>query len=526
MIPSMNPPMSSRNMDMDIYWDDHRIADASLEFSPTPEPSADKVYWASTQPPQLQSIFVEVTKAKSKRQLEPETSSPWCEPVTYTPSFDFPSMKQPLARTNTTRRIGSNTVAGSTAPPMSDFDFFRQTGYARTGTSGQMDKNVGITSAKSEDGGGMKRRTWINGGSAEASTTKARRKDMSLSADPHEWYNHEKPSSKGKQKEVLQRPRHADNRLSMRSSSSSSSSSTAMSSSSLQTMNDSISMDVEIADASAMDIDATAEDHTTSAAPILPPISKNTNSLSRDRSLSSKVIMNQISSDKSTAPKPIPPAPKLHRLLTEQQPRRQRPDPVPASPVTRPPPQPKPPYVPPERKAPPAQSLSQFTRPPPLGMRRAHTVPSTTTATTSNPLPTRQKGFRPPLLSQPPSQKPQSQADVARPQHLQQQYSRMQAGPQGQGKALLADRTRPPRNVHPPPARRAAPIEEVPHTIKLFKIPSRPRLSQDEDEQENGKAAKCVERGSSPDINPEADSSFGDMSFDMDALEETMRKYD
>jgi hypothetical protein len=26
--------------------------------------------------------------------------------------------------------------------------------------------------------------------------------------------------------------------------------------------------------------------------------------------------------------------------------------------------------------------------------------------------------------------------------------------------------------------------------------------------------------------NPEADSSFGDISFDMDALEETMRMYD
>ena len=47
------------------------------------------------------------------------------------------------------------------------------------------------------------------------------------------------------------------------------------------------------------------------------------------------------------------------------------------------------------------------------------------------------------------------------------------------------------------------------------------------EEKPHGKrGGRGPSRGPSPDLNLEADSSFGDISFDMDALEETMRKYD
>ncbi|TFK34675.1 hypothetical protein BDQ12DRAFT_689373 [Crucibulum laeve] len=146
--------------------------------------------------------------------------------------------------------------------------------------------------------------------------------------------------------------------------------------------------------------------------------------------------VDQPSSSKTTRRMSMPPPPAPVQLdLSRQQLQRNLSHPSPFScmdnnrvlectqPVYQPPPPPPPesipaPRTPPRQKSPslkPASrtsipvdtpyfpSMSQHSsRPPPLGMRRTHTFPSSTpsTSTSNTRLPTRQRGFKPPLMTQ------------------------------------------------------------------------------------------------------------------------------
>ncbi|KII85441.1 hypothetical protein PLICRDRAFT_126260 [Plicaturopsis crispa FD-325 SS-3] len=107
-------------------------------------------------------------------------------------------------------------------------------------------------------------------------------------------------------------------------------------------------------------------------------------------------------------------------------------------------------------------------RPPVLGMRR---VTPYSTFSTSQSLPSKQKGFKPPLARPPVNA--------------------------------------PPKAAPPAPSPKRAPVTlPTPVTTPKERVPVKRR----------------DDRSSSP--APEADSSYGEMSFDMDALEATMQQYD
>ncbi|KJA22514.1 hypothetical protein HYPSUDRAFT_87354 [Hypholoma sublateritium FD-334 SS-4] len=210
----------------------------------------------------------------------------------------------------------------------------------------------------------------------------------------------------------------------------------------------------------------------------------------------------------SSAPKPTP-TPKLHPLLLAQKEK-----PAPAVPTSHPLKQQQcvaPPSVTPRPSA--SQSLrlsaSQSSRPPALGMRRA----APTVVPVPKALPTTRKSFRPPLLAaQPPRPPP---AAVPHAKHATPPFSNGSAS-SGSLRASTSSASSVPRSASPsPPAPRVASASARP-------APPAPRFTT---------AAAALEvRAPSPvlpePLDGDGDSSFGDMSFDMDALEETMRQYD
>jgi hypothetical protein len=147
-------------------------------------------------------------------------------------------------------------------------------------------------------------------------------------------------------------------------------------------------------------------------------------------------------------------------------------------------------------------------RPPPLGMRRNHTFPSRTSSSSTvqqgpSSLPQRQKGFKPPLLS------------LSQPQTQTQTHS--------------LSRVNSNTNVI------AVESGSTIATSKNISSQNLPEASSTDDHGFNSKSNKCnqgpAQQPQASDVIPEpldgdADSSFGDMSFDMDALEETMKMYD
>lgn len=210
------------------------------------------------------------------------------------------------------------------------------------------------------------------------------------------------------------------------------------------------------------------------------------------------------------------PVPKLHPLLQQQQQHKQehpRPSPRPQLHAQ---PRPRPSQHPPTQRTagePPRIHLATASaRPPALGMRRTHTLPA---LTPSQQLPTRQKGFKPPLLSQAPA----AAAPVATACQQQQQHApaRSQAHPQAV------------------PLPRAAKASAEFHASRTLPTPTpsphaRRVDAGDDDGNEGENGYRDEEAGELEPLPPHRssspDSSFGDMSFDMDALEETMRMYD
>lgn len=140
--------------------------------------------------------------------------------------------------------------------------------------------------------------------------------------------------------------------------------------------------------------------------------------------------------------------------------------------------------IPPPLAAPPRPSQPSK-HPPPLGMRGALTRASSSPFAPSQTLPAKQKGFKPPLLSQ--------NTSVSRLSQVQVQVKL------------------------PPPAK------SIP-SLQLGRTPSE---REEDDEEEDSHQSKSRSRSSSPPAG--ADSSFEyNVSFeiDPDALEETLQKYD
>ena len=196
-------------------------------------------------------------------------------------------------------------------------------------------------------------------------------------------------------------------------------------------------------------------------------------------------------------------------------------------------------------------SSTSSSRPPPLGMRRNHTFPSRTPSSSSvrqdssltsscGQIPHRQKGFKPPLLS----------------------LSQPQAGTQSQ--------TRDPPRVKADTDNNVIVVEPGTSTIATIKkeassqnlseapssntsmvlqsstssfsdssasfhsatssVSSHPQSHSQDDTPDCSRLDDC-NLGMTEHVAPgppdgDTDSSFGDMSFDMDALEETMKMYD
>ncbi|KAF8880645.1 hypothetical protein BD779DRAFT_1802910 [Infundibulicybe gibba] len=131
---------------------------------------------------------------------------------------------------------------------------------------------------------------------------------------------------------------------------------------------------------------------------------------------------------------------------------------------------------------------TQSTRPPALGMRRAHTLPTSTPQPQANTVPTKQKGFKPPLLSQ---SQPGNHSQVAT----------QNAKATSSGSSYQVARA---QNTHVPP---------LPHESQHVQS----RTEQPE---------HCRSGSASPPPGP--DDSFGNISFgmDVDVLEDFLKLYD
>ncbi|KAF8811225.1 hypothetical protein BYT27DRAFT_7240395 [Phlegmacium glaucopus] len=216
----------------------------------------------------------------------------------------------------------------------------------------------------------------------------------------------------------------------------------------------------------------------------------------------------------------------------------------------------------PDLKPPPSSFTPMFSstpssRPPPLGMRRNHTFPSRTssssnvqqelsTSLTSSQLPRRQKGFKSPLLS---LSQPQAQTQT---HSLSQLKANANIIVVESDSATATSRKISSRNLsevsidnhgfnstaNTSMALRSSSSSSDSSTSFRSTPPatsSAPSYSHTSNSSGYSKS-KISNRGMAQQpqgsvvvpepLDGDTDSSFGDMSFDMDALEETMKKYD
>ena len=209
-------------------------------------------------------------------------------------------------------------------------------------------------------------------------------------------------------------------------------------------------------------------------------------------------------------------------------------------------------------KPPPSPFAPLFTstpssRPPPLGMRRNRTFPSRTSSSSSlsvqqesssltgsgGHLPQRQKGFKPPLLSL-----SQPQAETQPRTH---NFSRVKANTivvepgstiatrkkassqNSQEASSTTTNTSMALRSSTSSSESSASFQSTPPAA-ASSAPSRSHSHSSDAASDCSRLNKC-NQGMAEHVAPEpldgdTDSSFGDMSFDMDALEETMRMYD
>ena len=188
--------------------------------------------------------------------------------------------------------------------------------------------------------------------------------------------------------------------------------------------------------------------------------------------------------------------------------------------------------------------ISSQSRLPALGMRRTNTFPSRSTAiSTSGGLPTRQKGFKPPLLSSSQQQntiKEERFISKVPPLEVNGNKFRNQQSVASVKQETIA-KTMP---LHAAADREAKIYMRAPagsngsstssdsHSLgssTSSRYTSPPRI-----ELRSANASQACAQVHAPPVSPvlpepsdtDPDSSFGDMSFDLDALEETMRMYD
>ncbi|KAG6889562.1 hypothetical protein C0995_016689 [Termitomyces sp. Mi166 len=367
--------------------------------SPTRVPMMDTVDWASSQPVALKSLLSQIRRIPEKRPINSawSTSDAPLDQVASTSRASLEAKSRPLRRTNSSARARLSPEVASTSsnpPPAPDGAFWGKDRLtvlvACQNVSERMDESVFALAAQAHNTAPPKLLSKRKPkGPHLTGISKTRHASTSHSVI------HEREGvsrwEKGKQRSFSEAmptgmdyqrstsvPRMTRSLQRVASSSSSAGSSTHFSSSK--------------SDTSMMDIDTELRDETpptsVPVSPFILPVKRPPQPRIPIRSTSTSSTDTQ-----SSAPAPQPHI-QLHPLLTQKQKPKQDPFSNTA----------KQPFLPQNVKPPPSQGplLSQSTRPPPLGMRRGHTVPVTTT----HVLPTRQKAFKPPLLSQP-----------ARPQH-------------------------------------------------------------------------------------------------------------
>jgi hypothetical protein len=194
-------------------------------------------------------------------------------------------------------------------------------------------------------------------------------------------------------------------------------------------------------------------------------------------------------------------------------------------------------------------SSTPSSRPPPLGMRRNHTFPSRTPSSSSvrqetgsrGQLPQRQKGFKPPLLS---LSQPQAgtQSRTHDPPLAKENTDNVVALEPG---STIATRKKAPSSQNSPEAAPSMALQsstssssssESSASFQSATSSTTPSHSQshslmdldnDDDCSKLNKSNQGMIERFAPELpDGDTDSSFGDMSFDMDALEETMKMYD
>lgn len=195
-------------------------------------------------------------------------------------------------------------------------------------------------------------------------------------------------------------------------------------------------------------------------------------------------------------------------------------------------------------KPPPLFSSTPSSRPPPLGMRRNHTFPSRTSSSTVRQESSSQTGscgqlpkrFKPPLLS---LSQPQA-GTQPRTRDLSRVKTNTNVIVVEPGSTIATSKKVSSQN---PPEASSTPTNtsivlrsltsSSSESSASFQSSSAPSCSHSHssDASDCSRLNKCNQRmaehvAPEPPDNMDADSSFGDMSFDMDALEETMRMYD
>lgn len=163
-------------------------------------------------------------------------------------------------------------------------------------------------------------------------------------------------------------------------------------------------------------------------------------------------------------------------------------------------------------------------RPPVLGMRRTHTYPCR--SSNNQNLPTKQKGFKPPLMSssqpQALSQQSQEKGSIVETEPIISAAFRKHSG--NKMESLASQATTCSNGSISSESFRSTPSIHTSST-SLFDSPV-PSAEHAADIHEVAVAPASASSPLSASINGDSDSSFGDTSFDLDALEETMRMYD
>ena len=512
---------------MDFDFDYLSAVDPNESFPPSQSLQTDYVKWQSSQVPCpvlkslmlksnlrkpvpiriAYSLFSRVTARKQKpftpwHSSDPSLSTSF-QPST-SASLGSASATRPLRRTNSRPRFGRHSEPDTRSPLQApDLNIFN------TGDSSQfldlvktvaerVDENAGFR-AKSNDVD-MKRKTRNMSPISTVDVSARVRKSRPGSAAKEEV---RASRTKGIHRENSgTEPMHEDNSSSSlmhgvsplsSSSSSSSSSSFTLASSSAHSTNRNMQMDIDIADTPvSMSTNSMADMDVLDSSVNPAPISRRRPLLrTSSASLGSAADLALPDTRNTTLANPTTSTPRLHPLLSQQPPQRQH-----SPPRALPPQRVQPPprvYAPQRAQRPPASQTSATMRPPVLGMRRTHSA-VITSYTAPQPLPTRQKAFKPPLQSQSQAQRlSQSQSSRSVITTVEKDGMLMQPVKKEGGDTLYRDGRRDNKvmaNFQPPSNSEGEPSSTEPET------------------------------------NPDADSSFGDISFDIDALEETMRMYD